>query len=303
MFEIYIVLLIFTVLIILIYKKFNKELYEEGDFLTINKDIKIDYNINWDISDKSVVKVVNFKQWKRFFFGSDLYASIKKNQGIVFKIEDHSILDVCDKEMNSIHHIVNPELAIFSDEDDPRIYRLETGKKYTFFLRTDKDKNKNSKVYKILDMKKTRISGKKKDCQMCYMDEDELFKVFYSECEEIRNGMLRRGYNLVNVLKSKEYLSFPNNSISNKLSVDSELGDVLILVTTNKMITSEMKNHIVEVNSSNNSFTWKPEGDKSIVHLFLDNCDQQDTFLFYERTTNVVNGSNILPFQVLLFRR
>jgi hypothetical protein len=303
MFEIYILVIIFISCIVFVYKKFYGPQYELGEWLTVDKDIKIENDINWDVSDKSVVRVVNLKKWRRYFFGSDLFVTIKEKEGLALKFDHDCILDVCDDMMNNIHHIVNPDLIILSDEEDPRVYRLESHKKYLFFMRTDTDKNLESKIYKFKDIQKAKITGKRKTCQMCYLDEDDLFGEFYKECEKIRNAMALRGYNLVKIGKSNEYLSFPNNSISNKLEIESELGDVLILVTTNKSITSEMKNHSLEINSSNNSFNWKPEDTKSICHLLLDNCDQDDKFCFYERTTNIKNGSNILPFQVLVFQK
>jgi len=303
MFEIYILLIIFVATIIVIYKKFYKDEYIEGEWLTINKDIKIENSIDWDITDKSVIRVINFKKWTQFFFGSDLYIKLENKEGIVLKFEEDCILDVCDNMMNNIHHIVDPKLAIFSSEIDPRVYSLDPSKKYIFFLRTDVEKNLNSRIYKVKNMEKAKITGFSNKCQLCYLDEDDLFKEFYGECEKIRNAMYKRNYNLVKVEKSNEYLSFPNNSISNKVEIESELGDVLILVTTNKSITSEMKHHKIEVNSKSNSFTWSPAGESTISHLLLDNCDQEDTFYFYERTTNIKNGSNILPFQVLVFRK
>ena len=303
MFEIYILLVIFVATLVVIYRKFYQFKYCTGEWLTINKDIKVENDIDWDISDKSVIRILNFKKWTQFFFGSDLYTQITKDEGIVMKFTDDCVLDVCDENMDNIHHIVDPKLVIFSREDDPRVYKINPERKYIFFLRTDIDKNLNSRIYKFYDMKEAKITGFSTKCQICYLDEDELFKEFYKECEKIRDAMSKRGYNLVNVTKSDEYVSFPNNSISNKLKIESELGDVLILVTTNKTVTSEMMHHKIEVNSENNSFNWHPDGDSNISHLLLDNCDQDDTFCFYERTTNIKNGSNILPFQVLTFRK
>lgn len=303
MFEIYILLIILLTIIIIVYKKFNKPTHDNGEWLVVNKDIKMQNNLNWDITDTSVVKVLNFNKWSKIFFGSDLYIKIREKEGLVMNFKQECILDVCDIEMNSIYHIVNPKLSIFSHKNDPRIYTLEKNKKYIFFLRTDTDKNESIQTYKFFNMDNKEIKGVHRREQLCYLDEDCLFKDFFTECEKIRNAMLKRNYNLIRIGKSSEYLSFPNNSIANKLKIDSELGDVIVLVTTNKSITSEMKNHKVEVNSQNNSFNWKPEGESNITHLLLDNCDQDDTFCFYERTTNVKNGSNILPFQVLVFRR
>lgn len=302
MLEIYISSIIFTIILFLIYKKFFPSSHEEGEWLEINKDIKLESKIDWDISDKSVVRVLNFKSWKKVFFGGDLFQKINNKEGLIFKFGNRCILDVCDKDMKNIHHIVNPDLIIFANENDPRIYKLDPKNKYIFFLRINGDEEFRHRSYKISDMEKVKIRGRRKNCQLCYVDEDDLFETFYRRCEEIRDAMGKRGYNLEKVARSEEYVSFPNNTISNKVQLETELGDVLILVTTNKSITSEMRNHTIEINSQNNSFVWKPEGDDTIVHMLLDNCDQDDVFTFYERTTNIKNSSNILPFQVLVFK-
>tara|TARA_A100001015_G_scaffold319257_1_gene441608 strand:- start:1894 stop:2763 length:870 start_codon:yes stop_codon:yes gene_type:complete len=286
------------------YKKFKSSGYTKGEWLTINKDIKMETDINWDITDKSVVRVLNFKSWRKVFFGGDLFQNFEDKEGIIFKFKNNCILDVYNQNMENVYHIVNPNLIIFSNEFDPRIYRINPKDKYIFFARTsDEDQNFSSEIYRVKDMQKVNIKGRKcSNNQMCYVDEDNLFNSFYKRCEDIRDAMYKRGYDLVSVEKSEEYLSFPNNTISNKVELETELGDVLILVTTNKSITTEMKNHGIEINSGNNSFVWKPEGDDTIVHMLLDNCDQDDVFKFYERTTNIKNSSNILPFQVLVFK-
>ena len=302
MFEISIITIIFTICIIMIYRKFFKIEYETGEWLTIDKDIKIDYNINWDVSEKSVVKVLNFKRWRKYFFGGDLFNTFSDKEGLLLKFKDDCILDVCDDKMNNIYHIFNPTNIIFSNNSKNH-YKLNSKKRYVFFLRTDIEKNENNISKKYYDIAKFNFKVSRENNQICYIDEDELFTDFFKESEKIRNAMLKRGYNLYNVARSEEYLSFPNNSISNKLEVESELGDVLILVTTNKTLTSDMKNHNIEINSQNNNFVWEPESQSNIAHLLLDNCDQDDTFYFYERTTNIKNSSNILPFQVLVFRK
>lgn len=302
MFEIYILLIIFVSIIVVVYKKINQKSVK-GEWLTVNQDIKIENNLNWDITNNSIIKVLNFKQWSRFFFGSDLFISIEEKEGLVMKFNGDCILDVCDSMMNNIYHIIDPRLTIFTTKINQNTYTLEKGKKYIFFLRTDVTRNTDIPTYKFFNIENKKIKGLQRKEQFCYLDEDCLFEDFYLECENIRNAMSKRGYNLVKIGRSKEYLSFPNNSISNKLEIESELGDVLILVTTNKGITSEMKNHKIEINSENNSFIWKPDGEDNIAHLLLDNCDQDDIFSFYERTTNLKNGSNILPFQVLVFRK
>ncbi len=304
MLEIYILSVIFTIIIFVMYKKFKSSGYTKGEWLTINKDIKMETDINWDITDKSVVRVLNFKSWRKVFFGGDLFQNFEDKEGIIFKFKNNCILDVYNQNMENVYHIVNPNLIIFSNEFDPRIYRINPKDKYIFFARTsDEDQNFSSEIYRVKDMQKVNIKGRKcSNNQMCYVDEDNLFNSFYKRCEDIRDAMYKRGYDLVSVEKSEEYLSFPNNTISNKVELETELGDVLILVTTNKSITTEMKNHGIEINSGNNSFVWKPEGDDTIVHMLLDNCDQDDVFKFYERTTNIKNSSNILPFQVLVFK-
>jgi hypothetical protein len=292
MFEIYITLVIFSVVIILIYTKF------------FDKDIKIEYKINWDVTKNSVVKVLNFSRWKKYFFGQNLFVELKNKEGIYLSIKEDCILDVCDNMMNNIYHIIDPKEIIFSlDTENKTHYNLERSKKYIFFLRTNIEKNINIETLKYGNINKSVKKVVKKSNQICCIDEDTLFQDFYKKCEDLREAMLKRGYDLVNIGKSEEYLSFPNNSISNKLELKVELGDVIILVTTNKKLTSEMKNHLIEINSENNSFDWEPTSDENIVFLLLDNCDKDDTFCFYERTTNIKNGSNILPFQVLVFNK
>ena len=63
MFEIYILLVIFVATVVVIYKKFYQSNHSTGEWLTINKDIKIENDIDWDITDKSVVRILNFKKW------------------------------------------------------------------------------------------------------------------------------------------------------------------------------------------------------------------------------------------------
>ena len=63
MFEIYILLVIFVATVVVIYKKFYKLNYSKGEWLTVNKDIKVENEIDWDITDKSVVRILNFKKW------------------------------------------------------------------------------------------------------------------------------------------------------------------------------------------------------------------------------------------------
>ena len=298
MFEIYISFIMFSVVLIIIYKKFFENGYETGEWLTVNKDIKIEYEINWDISEKSVIRVLNFSKWKKYFMGIDLFTNINNKGGIYLKFEEDCVLDVCDNMMNNIYNIVNPSTIIFSNQDNKYHYNLSKDKKYIFFLRTNKEKNLNIKTKKYSDINNNKEKILKHSNQICCIDEDNLFQEFYKKCEDIKTAMLKRNYNLVKIGKSEEYLSFPNNSISNKLTIEVELGDVIILVTTNKKFTSEMKNHLIEVNSENNNFVWEPSSNENISFLLLDNCDQDDTFNFYERTTNVKNGSNLLPFQV-----
>ena len=136
MFEISIITIIFTICLIIIYRKFFKPEYESGEWLTIDKDIKIDYNINWDVSEKSVVKVLNFKKWRKYFFGGDLFNTFSEKEGLLLKFKDDCILDVCDDKMNNIFHIINPQYIIFSNYSENH-YKLNHKKRYVFFLRTN----------------------------------------------------------------------------------------------------------------------------------------------------------------------
>ena len=115
--------------------------------------------------------------------------------------------------------------------------------------------------------------------------------------------MQKRGYYLAEILQSQEYVSYPSNIIAHKLSVESELGDVVFLVCTNKEKTNSIKGHTIEVNSKNNSFNWKPENNDIITHLLIDNSDMDDEFTFYERTLNVHKNSKLLSFGVMVFKK
>ena len=302
MLVIYIISFIFLVVSVIVYKKIYKNKIVEGNWLTVDKDIKLKNNLIWDISDKSIVKILNFKPLLNILFGKDLYINLKEEEGLVIKTKDNCILDVCDNYLNSIYHIVNPRFIVFSLKNSNKNYKLRKDKKYIFFLRTS-NMDMKIKSYKVPDINKLKLKKSNISQDIVYTDESDLFSEFYKKCEDISNAMKRRGYSLTSIYKSEEYLSFPNKTISNKVEVTSELGDVFILVTTNKKLTSNMKNHTIEINSANNSFLWKPTDNETISHLLLDNCDQYDKFTFYERTTNLSNTSNILPFQVLLFKR
>ena len=299
-----IMIIFFIVCLYLVYNKYFNKKYRTGEWLEINKDINIKYNLDWDVSSNSSVKIASFNKWKRFFKGDDFYTSLKRDECFVMGFrksgDSYCILDVCDKEMNSIHHIVDPGVVIFSSS---KYYKLEPGKEYIFFLR---DNHLGRKTHTILrkykKLEDVEVKGESRNDQTCCIDEDNLEEHFYQKCEDIREAMKKRGYHLCDIVQSEEYLSFPNNSISNKLEVQSELGDVIILVCTNKSKTSGMKNHTIEINSGNNNLNWYPEDDEIVSHLLLDNCDQDDVFRFYERTTNVSNGSNILPFRVMIFK-
>lgn len=298
-----VIVIIFAVSLVLVYKKLIVNKPVKGKWLTIDKDIKLKNNLEWDISNKSVVKILNFRPLMNVLFGKDLYISLKDTEAIVIKTKGNCILDVCDNYLNSIYHIIDPKIAVFSLKKEGKSYTLKKDKKYIFFMRTEVDDNSRILGYKIPNVNKIDFKKIKRKETSLYTDEEDLFSEFYKKCSDINNAMKKRGYILTNIHKSQEYLSFPNKTISNKVEVVSELGDVFILVTTNKKLTSNMKNHTIEINSANNSFLWKPEDNETISHLLLDNCDQDDTFTFYERTTNLSNNSNILPFQVLMFKR
>lgn len=307
MFKFYLTLVFSTILLYLIYNKYFNNNYRIGEWLEINRDINIKYQLEWDISNNSSVKIANFSTWKKYFFGNDFYNTIKNNEAIVmdfFPTQDSNcILDVCDQEMKPIYHIIDPDFLIFSNQNNKNHYNLEPKKKYIFFLRDNHLGNQSKTILrKYKDITKITKKPNNKNILTCCIDEEELHKEFVTKCESIMDAMKKRDYTLTNIVRSEEYLSFPSNLISNKLKVDSELGDVLVLVCTNKSKTSGMLNHTIEINSKNNNLNWFPEDNETISHLLLNNCDQDDIFSFFERTTNVSNGSKILPFHVMVFK-
>ena len=307
MFKFYITLVFFVVCLYLIYHKYFNKNYHLGEWLEIGKDININYKLEWDISNNSSVKIANFSTWKKYLFGGDFFNKIKEKEAVIMDFygsqESHCILDVCDENMRSVYHIINPEFLIFSNQSNENHYYLETNKKYIFFVR-DNHLGKQSKTilrkYKNIDLIKNK--SKENKIQTCCINEEELHKEFLVKCEGLMDAMKKRYYILSNIARSEEYMSFPSNIISNKLQVESEVGDVLILVCTNKSKTAGMINHTIEINSKNNNLNWFPEDDETISHLLLNNCDQDDVFSFFERTTNVSNGSKILPFHVMVFK-
>jgi len=138
---------------------------------------------------------------------------------------------------------------------------------------------------------------------LCYVDEENINSEYVEKCNQILEAMKKRGYHISDIGKSEQYLSYPVNSISNKISIKVKLGQVLILLCSNKEKTCSMVNHSIEVNSKNNNLNWYPEDEENISHLLLDNYDQSDTFTFYERLTNITKESNILPFHVMVFTK
>ena len=308
MFEYYIVFIILVVSIYVIYNKYFNQKYQQGEWLEINKDINIEQDLKWDISSNSNIRVANFSVWKKYFFGEDLFVSIKEKEALVmdFKNDEDSdcILDVYDEKMKNVYHIVDPEFLIFGYSNNHHHYYLEPKKKYIFFLRNNfLDGQVKTILRKYYDIEKVKKKGRKAKEYMCCVDEDNLNQEYVETSSKIVDAMKKRGYFLVNMVQSERYLSFPSNNIGNKISVETELGDVLILVCTNKEKTCGMINHTIEINSENNNLNWYPDDDENVSHLLLNNCDQDDVFTFYERTTNISNDSNILPFHVMIFKR
>jgi hypothetical protein len=308
MFEYYIIFIIFSVTLYIIYNKYFNQKFREGEWLEINKDINIQQKLDWDISSNSNIRVANFSGWRKYFFGEDLFVSIKEKEALVmdFKNDDDSdcILDVYDDKMKNIYHVIDPEFIVFSNSNNDRHYHLQPKKKYIFFLRNNfLDGQVKTILRKYYDIEKVKKKGRKGDGYICSVNEDNMNQEYVEKSSQVIDAMKKRGYHLTNIVKSEQYLSFPSNNIGNKLSLNVELGEVLILLCTNKEKTCGMINHTVEINSQNNNLNWYPDDDENVSHLLLNNCDQDDIFTFYERTTNISNDSNILPFHVMVFKR
>jgi hypothetical protein len=308
MFEYYIIFIIFSVTLYIIYNKYFNQKFREGEWLEINKDINIQQKLDWDISSNSNIRVANFSGWRKYFFGEDLFVSIKEKEALImdFKNDEDSdcILDVYDDKMKNIYHIIDPEFIVFSNSNNDKHYYLQPKKKYIFFLRNNfLDDQVKTILRKYYDIEKVKKKGRKGEEYICSVDEDNMNQEYVEKSSQVIDAMKKRGYHLTNIVKSEQYLSFPSNNIGNKLSLNVELGEVLILLCTNKEKTCGMINHTIEINSQNNNLNWYPDDDENVSHLLLNNCDQDDIFTFYERTTNISNDSNILPFHVMVFKR
>jgi hypothetical protein len=308
MFEYYVTSIILIITLYVVYKKYFDKDYTSGEWLEVNKDINLKFHLEWDISANSNIKIANFSGWKKYFFGKDFFTSLKGDEIIVmdFKNDEDSdcILDVYDQKMRSIYHIVDPEFLVFSSSGHKNHYRLDNNNKYIFFLRNNfLDKGVKTILRKYNSIEKIKKKVKKEEGFLCSVDEENMGQEYVEKSSEVVDAMKNRGYILINMVSSEQYLSFPSNNIGNKLSLEVELGDVLILLCTNKEKTCGMINHTIEINSENNNLNWYPDDDENVSHLLLDNCDQEDIFTFYERTTNISKDSNILPFHVMVFKR
>ena len=136
MLPIYILLIIFVIILTLIYKKISVSPVK-GKWLEINKEIKLKNSLEWDVSDKSIVKILNFRPLVNVLFGRDLFISLKDDEGIIIKTKGNCILDVCDNHLNSVYHIIDPGFSVFSLKGNIKNYKLDKDKKYIFFMRTE----------------------------------------------------------------------------------------------------------------------------------------------------------------------
>ena len=301
MLEIYITFFIFV--LFYIYKKYFDKNYSEGEWLIIDEDLKFKNLLEWDISNKSFIKIANFRNYSKYFLGKDLYHKLGDKEAILMNFkEKNSILDVYNKNMENVYHIIDPDCLIFSTLENENYYTLDTQEEYIFFLRSD-NKKTEYRLLKYKDISELDFGVKIENQLIHSVNEDELYEEFMERCIELRDSMQQRGYFLVDIKRSEEYISFPSNIIANKLVVFLEKGDIVILVCTNKSKTSNMLNHNIEINSMYNNIEWTPDNNGNISHLVLDNCDNSGKFSFYERTTNISNGSNILNFDILIFKK
>lgn len=303
MFQICISSIILSFCIIFIYRKYFRGNYVEGEWLTVDEDIKFEKLQNWDISNKSNIRIANFNSYRKYFFGKNLFHKLKRNSGILMNFQEKfCTLDVYSEDLKNIYHITDPECVIFSTLENKDHYYLDHREKYIFFLRIN-DARKKYKLIKYNDIRKLNLEIPQKNQLTIAVNEENLRKELEKRCMDLINSMEKRNYFLVEIMRSEEYVSFPSNTISNKLSIKSREEDVIILVCVNKTKTSQMLNHTIEVNSLHNNINWSPENEENISHLILDNSDFTGEFSFYERTLNISNTSNILNFEVMIFRR
>jgi hypothetical protein len=301
MLELYITFFFF--ILFYIYRKYFNKNYTEGEWLIIDEDLKFKNLLEWDISNRSFIKIANFKNYTKYFLGKDLYHKLGDKEAILMNFkEKKSILDVYNKNMENIYHIIDPDSLIFSPIENENYYILNSNEEYIFFLRSDK-KTSEYRLLKYKDITKFDFEIKIQNQLIHAVDENDLYDEFKNRCIELRDSMQNRGFFLVDIKRSEEYISFPSNIIANKLVVFLEKGDIVILVCTNKSKTTNMNNHIIEINSLYNNIEWSPDNEENISHLVLDNCDDSGKFTFYERTTNISNGSNILNFDILIFKK
>ena len=67
MLEIYITFFIFIFILFHIYNKYFKKNYSEGEWLVVDEDLKFKNLLEWDISNRSFVKIANFKKLYQIF--------------------------------------------------------------------------------------------------------------------------------------------------------------------------------------------------------------------------------------------
>ena len=198
MFKFYLTLVFSIILLYLIYNKYFNNNYRIGEWLEINRDINIKYQLEWDISNNSSVKIANFSTWKKYFFGNDFYNTIKNNEAIVmdfFPTQDSNcILDVCDQEMKPIYHIIDPDFLIFSNQNNKNHYNLEPKKKYIFFLRDNHLGNQSKTILrKYKDITKITKKPNNKNILTCCIDEEELHKEFVTKLLESKGVLTVHG--------------------------------------------------------------------------------------------------------------
>jgi hypothetical protein len=302
-----IVILCLLITLRIIYNKFYGYKKLKGNWIKIDRNIKILNNLEWDVSANSDIYIPNFNYLKNYIFSHELTQKLKENESFLMsffrKDNSYSSLDVYDKNYNLVHNIVDPDAVLFSTLDNENHYKLEKDKEYYFFLRFNHSGEKmRYQLYKLKGKDYLPDFIQIENTQTNAVDEEELYDLFVETCDLIRESMDERGYYLTDIKKSEEYISYPSSNVSNKLEVFCEVDDIMILVCTNKNKNFDMKFHSIEINSQNNNLNWFPEDNNHISHLILNNEDIDDNYTFYERTNKVSHNSKLIPFRVLVFR-
>lgn len=253
-----------------------------------------------DISDNSIIKYPYFSKINFYSFTSP-FIFLNENEQIYMNFNDientyHQII-LYNESGKLIKEFENPKSLLFTTKGIGNSIVLEEKKTYSIFLRVNsiKDnisnclvKNFNSKLTnKTIYEKKNKI----------IIDENYFYDSKYKELDVLIKKYQKNG-EIVKVLHSENYISFPVNLYAHKLNFFVKKGQKIMILTTTKNTNYGIK-HLIEVNSEINSLNWFPEKENKLI---LNNTEDDNFFTIYERLYGVdENSSNILPFSVIVF--